>query len=75
MPGVILVNASSIRDQDLAVKNVVKKLLKPDWWTLWQQIPIVMEDVHHGGKCAGYLEKKLGEMMAGKLDVRMQAVF
>lgn len=63
------VNASSIvGDQGFAAKNVVKKLLKAGL------VDFVGTDAHSDGsraprlrKCAGYLEKKYGETMAGKL--------
>ena len=63
------VNASSVvGDQGFAAKNVVKKLLKAGL------VDFVGTDAHSDGsraprlrKCAGYLEKKYGETMAGKL--------
>ena len=63
------VNASSVvGDQGFAAKNVVKKLLKAGL------VDFVGSDAHSDGsraprlrKCAGYLEKKYGETMAGKL--------
>ncbi|RGE64463.1 hypothetical protein DXC51_03070 [Eisenbergiella massiliensis] len=63
------VNASSVvGEQGFAAKNVVKKLLKAGL------VDFVGTDAHSDGsraprlrKCAGYLEKKYGETMAGKL--------
>lgn len=65
------VNASSVAgDQGLAVKNVVKKLLK------MEMVDFAATDAHSDGnraprmkKCAAYLEKKLGTEAAGKLLV------
>ena len=65
------VNASSAAgDQGLAVKNVVKKLLK------MEMVDFVATDTHSDGnraprmkKCAAYLEKKLGTEAARKLLV------
>ena len=63
------VNASSVvGDQGFAAKNVVKKLLKAGL------VDFVGTDAHSDGsraprlrKCAGYLEKKYGEIMTRKL--------
>lgn len=65
------VNASSVAgDQGLAVKNVVKKLLK------MEMVDFAATDTHSDGnraprmkKCAAYLEKKLGTEAARKLLV------